>query len=178
MTSLALNGRPIGFVKPKTSVLKRLVTCALISLCAYGALSAFLTRYKVNIDITPQRCLSAWVYLLDTKDKEIKPGDLISIEGHYGILPDKYRYTKMVGGVSGQKVTYDGMYIENSNGFKKYAPPNKEYYKLKKERNLPTEWNLKGNELFLMGDTQYSLDSRVVGLADASYILGKAYVLF
>ena len=178
MTSLALNRAPVGFVKPKTTFLKKLLTSALIISCAYGALSAFLTRYKVVIDITPQRCLSAWVYLLDTKDKEIKPGDLITIDGHYGLLPDKYRYTKMVGGVAGQKITYDGMYIENSNGFKRYAPPNKEYFKLKQERNLPSEWELKDNELFLMGDTQYSLDSRVVGLADASYILGKAYVLF
>lgn len=178
MTALAFNGKPVGFVKPKNTMLKKVITCTIVSLCVYAALSSFMARYKINIDITPHRCLDAWVYILDTKDKEIQTGDIISIDGHYGILPDKYRYTKMVGGVAGQKVTFDGIYIENSNGFKRYAPSNKEYFKLKQERNLPTEWTLKDNDLFLMGDTQYSLDSRVVGLADASYILGKAYVLF
>jgi len=168
-----------NFLRPRFNSGHRLVVYSLLFLLIYIGFTKFSERYRIVVDITPHRCLNAWIYVLDTYDKTYQPGDIVTIAGAgVPLLPDKYRYTKMVGGVEGQKVSFDGLYVKNDAGFVHHAPVRDIYYELKKKRNLPSEWELGKDKVFLMGDTIYSLDSRVVGLANATYILWKAYVLF
>lgn len=131
------------------------------------------------IDYTGSRCLDARILLVDKFDKKFKVGDIVAIEGAgVPVLPDENKYIKMVAGKSGDTVTFDGTFVKNDNGFQRYAPLSKEYSVLKEKYNLATKWNIKRNEVFLIGDTLQSLDGRVVGPSDPDYIIGKAYVLF
>lgn len=146
----------------------------------YGGIKAFTDRYSIVMDISEFRCLNAWVYLLDKKDKNVSVGDLITIEGKgVPILPDKYRYTKMIAGLDKDTVSFNGLYTSNDNKkFKRYTPVPKEYYDIKKEKKLASNWTVSTGKAFLIGDQIKSVDSRIVGLADMRYLIGKTYVLF
>lgn len=132
------------------------------------------------MDISEFRCLNAWVYLLDKQDKRISVGDLITIDGKgVPVLPDKFRYTKMVAGLNGDHIKFDGLYTENETvEFKRYTPVPSRYYEIKKQKNLASEWAVNDGQAFLIGDQIKSVDSRIVGLADMSFLIGKTYVLF
>lgn len=166
----------VGF-KPETTkslAVKFGVALVLIVSAYYG----FFSRYKIFVDYYGNRCLDARVFLIDLKDKELREGKLVALTGDgIPLLDDSMNYIKFIGGLEGTTVNFEGITVENSNGFQRYAPTNDQYRELKRRHNLPTEWIVGEGEVFLFGDTHHSLDSRVVGLADASTIFGTAYVI-
>ncbi|CAH1598732.1 S26 family signal peptidase [Vibrio parahaemolyticus] len=167
----------LGFQKP--SLAKRLLSGVIVCGIGYLGMNAFKDRYTIMVDYTGYRCLDARFLLVDKYDKSHVPGDIVAIAGEgVPILPDEHRYIKLVAGVEGDVVSFDGEFVTSSTGFNWKAPLSGEYEAAKKKYNLGTEWALKKNEIFLIGDTPHSLDGRVVGPSNPDYIIGKAYVLF
>ncbi len=167
----------LGFNKPNLA--KRLLCSALVCGVGYVGMDAFISRYTIMVDYTGYRCLDARVLLVDKHDKSHKPGDIVAIAGEgVPVLPDENKYVKLVAGVAGEVVSFDGTYVMSNSGFKRFAPLSGEYEAAKKKYNLGNEWALKENEIFLIGDTPHSLDGRVVGPSNPDYLIGKAYVLF
>ncbi|MDA0152415.1 S26 family signal peptidase [Vibrio sp. Makdt] len=166
----------LGFRKP--NLIKRITSGALVCALGVAGMNAFIDRFTIMIDYTGYRCLDARILLVDKYDKSANSGDIVAIEGvGVPILPDENRYIKMVAGIPGETVTFDGTTVSSTGGFNRIAPLSTEYDLAKKKYNLGTEWVLKENQVFLIGDTPHSLDGRVVGPSNPDHIIGKAYVL-
>jgi signal peptidase I len=148
---------------------------------AYGA-NGFIKHYSLMIDPTQHLCVSARLFLLDKDADDYQVGDLVTVDasvGGFAELKLKLKtVTKILAGKPGDRIEFDGLYVTNkTTGFKKYAPVPEQYYTLKKERDLPSEWTLQEGEIFLIGDTIHSLDSRVLGVSYEHALKGKSYVL-
>lgn len=168
--------KKFGF--PKPNLTKRLALSTLTCVLGYTGMNAFIERYTIMIDYTGYRCLDARILLVDKFDKTYEVGDIVAIDGRgVPVLPDEHRYIKLVAGISGDTVTFDGERVKSTSGFNRVAPLGAEYENAKKKYNLGTEWPLANNEIFLIGDTAHSLDGRVVGPSNPDHIIGKAYVL-
>lgn len=151
------------------------------TIMAFGA-KGFINHYSLMIDPTQNLCVSARVFLLDKKARDYRVGDLVTVDANVGGFAElKLKLktvTKILAGKSGDRIVFDGIYVINkTTGFKKYAPVPEQYYTLKKKRNLPSEWTLKEGEIFLIGDTIHSLDSRVLGVSYEYALKGKSYVV-
>ncbi|MUJ20338.1 hypothetical protein GNP66_09450 [Aliivibrio fischeri] len=157
---------------------ERVVKPLIVSAFMCGLIAAFANKYTLYYEMKANGCLHATLFLV-TEDKDLHVGNLVTIAGK-GVpkLPDKYNYTKMIGGLPGDTVSFDGMYITTSSGFKRYAPVPEEYYELKEKHNLQSSWIIPKGKVFLFGDSITSLDSRVVGLADINYVIGRTYALY
>jgi conjugal transfer pilin signal peptidase TrbI len=125
-------------------------------------------------------CIPADLYMIDKYDKEYAVGEMIAFR-----MPKEARFIhtedkviKIVAGKGGDhlKITMDGVY-NGAKFFKvnarrisiKYGVPPE---KIERELVVPT------NEIFVVGQTDHSWDSRFWGTVIDTTTIGKAYAIF
>lgn len=127
-------------------------------------------------------CLYYDVFLVSKADKEVKRGGIYAItldRSLLGKIPAGSKLIKIVAAVGGDTVRIedDGVWINEST----YYPiqlsvvarhRNLDASQLKKTFKVPR------GELFLLGNTPISFDSRFWGTINEKNIIGRAFVLF
>lgn len=162
-------------------LIKRLATVSVLFGLCYLAVAAFITRFTISIPNVQSQCLETSMFIVDKRDKAIKPGDLVAFtfdkdDPHFEKGMSFIKIVAAKGGdsvsisqdeltVNGQKIGIAGMrHVVN---FLELNPSDYEH-----------DVVVADNELFVVGETIYSYDSRYWGAIDTSTILGKAYAIF
>lgn len=142
-------------------------------------MSIFFTRFTFGHGLL-NGCLPADFYMIDEKDKSVKVGNIIAFH-----MPKSVRFIrknekviKIVAGVGGDRlrVTMDGVY--NGNKFYKASAR-----RIAVKYNIPAETierelTIPEGEVFLIGQTDHSWDSRFWGPVKLNSVIGKTYAIF
>ena len=109
--------------------------------------------------------INRWQYLFGTPER----GDVSVIK--FPGDPEHKKYIKRIIGVPG-----DSVLITNGDVFINNKKINEPYLAVGTKTTPETSRTLKANEYFLMGDNRAnSSDSRIWGVADKRYLIGKAW---
>ncbi|MCQ1060275.1 S26 family signal peptidase [Photobacterium sp. ZSDE20] len=140
---------------------------------------AFTANHKIIYAKFKHGCLGATLYLVNYAKHDYSYGDIVTISSDgVPLFPEGLQLTKMVAGMPGDTITFDGTVVRNlTNGFEKFVPLGEHYDELKAKHDLATEWSLGDGEIFLIGDQEHSIDSRIVGAASIDFVLGKTYAI-
>lgn len=140
----------------------------------------FINRYSISVNGAKSDCLNASVFLVDKWDKTVHTGDIVvfRMQIKNSIHPVGTTWAKKVAGTGGQTVHVDHYSVKVND--KNY--PLSADYVLKKlnmdPATLKTEWKLGNSQLFMIGETFSSYDSRFWGPIEQKDVLGKAYAIF
>lgn len=141
----------------------------------------FCLRYTFAYNGSISDCLNTRFFLVDSWDQDVKRGDLAAfrMEKDNQYFKKGLKWIKMVGAQGGDKVqvTYDDMTV---NGNIRYNI--NLWYTLSKLKmdlsEVTPELTLKPDELFMVGETQSSYDSRYWGPIQKQDVIGRAYAIF
>ncbi|ELD1746247.1 IncHI-type conjugal transfer protein TrhF [Escherichia coli] len=142
-------------------------------------LSIFFTRFTFGHGLL-KGCLPADLYMIDLKDKSVKAGNIIAFHMPKSVrfIRENEKVIKIVAGVGGDrlKVTMDGVY----NGNKFYKANAR---RISKKYNIPAEsiereLTIPKGEVFLIGQTDHSWDSRFWGPVKLTSVIGKTYAIY
>lgn len=142
-------------------------------------MSIFFARFTFGYGLL-NGCLPADFYMIDLKDKSVRVGNIIAFHMPKSVrfIRENEKVIKIVAGVGGDRlrVTMDGVY----NG--------KKFYKANARRisvkyNIPAETierelTIPEGEVFLIGQTDHSWDSRFWGPVKLNSVIGKTYAIF
>lgn len=139
------------------------------------------TRYVIAANSTASNCLQATYFLVDTWDKSVKAGELaaftMNIEN--SLYPVGRKWIKQVVATEGMTVhvTTEETTVSDGRVFKNNMDHTMAYLKIS-----PTEIKkttaLGAGQLFMMGDTKTTYDSRYWGPIQQSNVIGQAYAIF
>jgi conjugal transfer pilin signal peptidase TrbI len=148
---------------------------AILALFAY-----FATRYSIVYNVAISDCLNSRIFLIDTWDKRIYEDQLIAFE--MNVETPYYDtgkvWVKKVAAYGAQTVTVSPENIHtSSHSFDLSA-----HYVLEKlgqtANDLNKSWELKDTDVFMIGETLTSLDSRFWGPIQDKDTVGRAYAIF
>ena len=143
------------------------------------AMAIFFTRYTFGYGLL-NGCLPADFYMIDHQDKTIRNGELLAFHMPKTVrfIHKNERVIKIVAGVGGDKlkITMDGVY----NGTKFYKVNAR---RISQKYNIPPESiekeiTVPEREVFLVGQTDHSWDSRFWGPVKLTSVIGKTYAIF
>lgn len=141
----------------------------------------FHSRYVIAANSAVSNCLQASYFLVDTWDKDVSVNDLaafvMNIENP--VYPVGRKWIKQVVAVDGMTVNVSESSVKFSDGreIKNSMTHTMSFLHLEVSDIKPVVTLTEG-QLFMMGDTQTSYDSRYWGPVTQQDILGKAYALF
>lgn len=152
-------------------------------LLALWAGFCFQDRFRIGLDQQATPCLDAHVFLWDLEDKNLQVGNIYVFKEKM-VSPKNPKevrgwfMAKRLAAMGGDKVKLDRNGILTING--KVAKEGVPLLRFigKKPADIAFDRTLQENELFFLGDTPDSFDSRYGKTIDKSQILGRAYVLF
>lgn len=140
----------------------------------------FTDRYTIAFNGANSDCLNSRAYLIDKWDSTFTNDQLIAFTMNVenGIHKKGTTWVKKVAGIPGQKVfvTHEDVIVEN----KRY-PLTTSYVlgKLNKDfDSVKNSWELGKNDIFMIGETITSFDSRFWGPIQKNDVVGKAYAIF
>lgn len=140
----------------------------------------FTSRYSIAFNGSNSDCLNSRVFLIDKWDTTFTNDHLVAFKMNIenGLHDKGTTWVKKVVGTPGQKVFVDheGVVVEN----KRYSLPTS-YVLTKLGRDFDSvrqSWQLDNNQVFMMGETLSSFDSRFWGPIQKSDVVGKAYAIF
>lgn len=152
----------------------------LLLFSAMAAFSFYFTqRYTIAFNGAESDCLNARVFLIDKWDREFTNGHIIafSMQVDNGIHPIGTVWVKKVAAMPGQTVhvTHESVSVEN----KTYRlSATYIFNKLNKDPDeLKSSWDLSSTEVFMIGETLTSYDSRFWGPIDTNHVVGRAYAI-
>ena len=143
-----------------------------------AAFSYFGMRYSVSFNVAISDCLNSRVFLIDTWDKRVYEGQLIAFEMNVEnefydtgfIWVKKVAASGKVVNVDQNAVTTDTQYFKLSTSYV--------LERLNREpETLQASWDLKSDEIFMIGETLTSLDSRFWGPINRKDVRGRAYAI-
>jgi conjugal transfer pilin signal peptidase TrbI len=140
----------------------------------------FATRYSIAFNVAISDCLNSRIFLIDTWDKRIHENQLIAfqmnVETPYYDTGKVWVKKVAAYGPKTVNVTPDDVQT-NEFTFDLSA-----HYVLGKIGQTPdqliSQWELKESEIFLIGETLTSLDSRFWGPIQDKDTVGRAYAIF
>ncbi|MGB3251484.1 signal peptidase I [Buttiauxella gaviniae] len=139
----------------------------------------FFMRYSFGYGLL-NGCLPADFYMIDHHDKTVRKDQLIAFYMPKSVrfISENERVIKIVAGVAGDKlrVTMDGVY----NG-KKFYQANARRISIKyniSPEQIERELIVPEGEVFLIGKTDHSWDSRFWGPVKLKSVIGKTYAIF
>jgi len=156
----------------------------LLTLVCAAAVLAFHSRYRIAIDTQIDKCLPhKTFFLIDLKDKELRRDALYAF-GSRGLQPfydDGTQMVKILMGMQGDAVAImddAGLIAIHVNG----KPVGTGVFHAKQlnidPKNLLGSRVLNEDELWFMGISPTSFDSRYWGAAKREQIIGRAYAIF
>jgi conjugal transfer pilin signal peptidase TrbI len=140
----------------------------------------FTSRYSISFNVAISDCLNSRVFLVDRWDKRIIEGQLVAftmnVENEFYDTGDTW--IKKVAAYGEQQVSVSPQHVSTAaNTFRLSAD-----YVLKKLGRdadaLQSSWSLSEDELFMVGETITSLDSRFWGPIKRDSVEGRAYAIF
>lgn len=145
------------------------------------AISYFSSRYTFAYNGAISDCLKVKFLLVDTWNKDVKRGDLAAfyMNKENKLFPKGMKWFKKVGAHGGDivNVTYDDMTVNNSIHYNINL-----WYTLSKLKmdmsEITQHVEVESNELFMIGETPTSYDSRFWGPIEQSDVIGVAYAIF
>lgn len=147
-----------------------------------GVYSVYFTdRYVIAANSTVSNCLHAKYFLVDKWDTDVGVGDLAAFKmmTENPLYPIGRKWIKQVVATEGMTVSVGTEQVKISDGrtIKSSMDHTMSYLKLQPSDIKPFV-TLGQGQLFMMGDTRTSYDSRYWGPVEQQHILGKAYALF
>lgn len=145
-----------------------------VVLCAY-----IFSRFSFGHGLL-HGCIPADYYMLDHKNKEFGVGDLVAFKMPMDVPFIKKNSTvvKIVAGKGGDhlKITMHGVYNQG-----RYFPADAE--RISKKYDIPPnkierELIIPEGDMFLIGQTDYSYDSRFWGTINSSSVIGRTYAIY
>lgn len=140
------------------------------------ALLTFTLFFKVGINATES--LPYKGFIVSKFDHSFKRGDLMDFVWQGGgTYPKGFEFVKIVGGLPGDKVSFEGRKVFVNGNYIGEAKPVSRF-------NIPLELGPSGvippGKFFVYTNHKDSLDSRyaITGWIDESAVIGKAYGLF
>lgn len=142
-------------------------------------MAAFFFRFSFGYGLL-YGCLPADFYMIDHNDKSIREGQLIAFNMPKTVpfIHKDERVIKIVAGVGGDRlrISMDG--VKNGSRFYKVnARRISIKYKIKPE-DIEREIIVPEGEVFLVGQTEHSWDSRFWGPVKLNSVIGKTYAIF
>lgn len=138
-------------------------------------------RYYIAFDQQDQPCLLTTVFLVDrwASADDFKQGDLMAYEYHMEntLLPKGMILVKRVAATPNSDIVFNGL-MAQSNGKTFHANITGELDRLGVHMPNEVNYSTKEGEFFLVGETEYSYDSRYWGSAMQTNIVGKVYAIF
>lgn len=140
----------------------------------------FAIRYTISFNAAISDCLNSRVFLIDTWDKRIYEDQLIAFE--MNVVNEFYDigdiWVKKVAAYGAQEVLVSTELVSTqANSFVLSAD-----YVLSKLKRTPDtlqkSWRLEDDQLFMIGETLTSLDSRFWGPINKKDVRGRAYAIF
>jgi len=143
------------------------------------AFSYFASRYSISFNVAISDCLNSRVFLVDTWDKRVFEGQLIAFE--MNVETEFYEtgniWVKKVGATGNKTVNVDENAITTDT---QYFPLSAAYVLERLERqpeSLQHKWHLLDDDIFMIGETLTSLDSRFWGPIKRADVRGRAYAI-
>lgn len=146
----------------------------------FACFSYFSSRYVIAYNKAISDCLYSRAFLIDTWDKTVNEGELIAFE--MNVANEFYGpgmvWVKRVAADGGQtvKVTPDSVDSTRSHYDLSARYVLRKLHKTQDE--LQKKWELAEDELFMIGETLTSYDSRFWGPINRTDVKGRAYALF
>jgi conjugal transfer pilin signal peptidase TrbI len=143
------------------------------------AFSYFASRYSISFNVAISDCLKSRVFLIDTWDKRVFEGQLIAFQMNVEttFYDTGAIWVKKVGAAGSKTVNVDENSITTNT---QYFPLSAAYVLERLERqpdSLQATWQLKDDEIFMIGETLTSLDSRFWGPIKRTDVRGRAYAI-
>lgn len=140
----------------------------------------FIERYRIAFNGAASDCLRVNVLLIDSWDKSFANGQLVAFKMTKDIpIGGKgATWVKKVVAMPGQTVQVGHEFVSVDST--RY-PLQTSYVLSKlgmKFEDVKPEWQLSQNQIFLLGETLTSFDSRFWGPIESEDIVGKAYAIF
>ena len=158
---------------------KHLGIVALLSVILLFAIY-FSQRYSIGFNKAKTNCLNTKVFLIDKWDKTVQHGQLIAFEMNKDtkFYPKGTTWVKKVAGVSGDVINVDHFFVK-APGKTYNLPTSYIFSKLDTSPDdLKTQWKLAEGEIFMIGETLTSFDSRFWGPINQADVKGRAYAIF
>lgn len=142
-------------------------------------MAAFFWRFSFGYGLL-YGCLPADFYMIDHSDKGVRNGQLIAFNMPKSVrfINKGERVIKIVAGVGGDRLQISMHGVRNGQRFYKVnAERISIKYKIKPEQ-IEKEIVVPEGEVFLVGQTDHSWDSRFWGPVKLNSVIGKTYAIF
>ena len=163
------------------SRLKEVVKVGVLFAGLYFPTTAFIDRFTISLPTTDSQCLKATLYLIDKKDKNIKQGDLVAFKFNKedSIFEKGRNFIKITGALPGDTVQYTPYEIKvNDSQLDIINMLHVINFLNLEQKDFYKKYEIEKDELFVVGETMYSYDSRFWGTVNKSDVIGKAYAIF
>lgn len=171
-----MNNQSLTF-KDSLISLKQILPLLLVIASLFGY---FASRYSIVYNVAISDCLNSRIFLIDTWDKAIHENQLIAFE--MNVETSYYDtgkvWVKKVAAYGPKTVTVSPQMVKTNE----YSFDLSADYVLGKLGQTPDQlissWQLKEHEVFMIGETLTSLDSRFWGPIQDKDTVGRAYAIF
>lgn len=141
----------------------------------------FINRYKIGIDPQNERCLpNNFIYLIDLKDLKLERNATYAFhaKGLSPLFKDGTRMLKILVGLPGDTVEINKNHEILVNG-KVITSGLQQAERIGKSKDsFIGKAILKQNELWFLGESINSFDSRYWGAAKKNQLIGRAYAIY
>tara|TARA_Y100001951_G_scaffold105300_1_gene121621 strand:+ start:2175 stop:2690 length:516 start_codon:yes stop_codon:yes gene_type:complete len=140
----------------------------------------FTQRYSIAFNGSNSDCLKATVFLIDKWDTNFTNEDIIAfvMNVENGLFETGRTWVKKVAAMPGQQVSvsHDDVIV----GEARYALSTSYVLKMLERDfdSVVTSWTMSDEQVFMIGETLTSFDSRYWGPIQKSDVVGKAYAIF
>lgn len=170
-----------AFIQFKNNYWEQSKGMLLLMLMILLSVGYFSARYTFAYNGAISDCLNSRFFLVDTWTKEIKRGELAAFvnQNDTRLFKKGGKWIKMVAAKGGDnvRVTYDNLKVNDSITYNVNL-----WYTLSKlgmeMSEIKQDIHLEPNQLFMIGETSTSYDSRYWGPIEQTDVFGRAYAIF
>ena len=143
--------------------------------------TAFTSRYEIGFSVQEAHCLHASLFLIDKWDTDVEKGDIVLFESAKKTGPFQVgdRILKLFVAGAGDNVQIEETYVVINGEETRYVDmqPNLAVLNMTMDQ-FDTNIDIPSGQMFMLGETPESFDSRFWGTIDESQVIGTAYAIF
>ncbi|WP_288987601.1 signal peptidase I [uncultured Pseudoalteromonas sp.] len=165
----------------RNASIKRTLAVILIFAVITPIVMLFISRFTLSLPSAESQCLETTMFIVDKWDKNVQQGDLVAFkfEKDDPYFDKGLSFIKLVAAKAGDTVDVTPQkLLVNNTEFNIAGMTHVINFLELNPNEYITQSTLNENELYVVGETIYSYDSRFWGAIDQSNIIGKAYAIF